>query len=417
MNRVDLKETPKEIITPTTIGQTLNGKYKVAVVDKENNVVWEQKDWQKNLILNQGLETLYSYTYANIMYVAFIGNGTAVNSIYTGNSSGSVASTTLTFVPGATGLQSLTGSSGGWASAVQAGDMVKFDDTSEVRILAVSNTSASITPSSTITLQPFTIFKTSQTGLQSPLHVVGSNNFFAGVGYCGTTIVGNVIENRRSWDFNYETSSITVSEVGVGWTTGNGSSPALNDSYVFSRVLLPAPVVIGTAQKMRLIYELDIAITPNANSPGVPFTGSITGWGTGSLVPGYQNVGYYYISSIDTNGGNAGTSYLDPASAPIIFVSNSTLANPNAGTYLDRSGTANAVAATSTDAYIPLSFTAYKNATFATNLMARTDIRTIGLGGAANQPAFCCVFTQDQTKTNVQTLTLSFVYTWGRVLA
>ena len=206
-------------------------------------------------------------------------------------------------------------------------------------------------------------------------------------------------------------------EVGVGYTYDSVYAPSFPNSYVFSRVLLPATVSIAANQKMRLIYELDIAITPYANSPGVPFTASIVGWGTGSLVPGYQNVGGYYISVIDVGGGGTtGTAYLDPSGLPNVFVSNSSTANPNAGTVVDRSGTSNAQAATSADAYVPLSFTAYKSATFATNLLAENDLRTIGLGTPGSN-AFCCVFTQNQTTTNVQTLTLSFVYTWGRVLS
>jgi hypothetical protein len=415
MNEVDLKEPQKEVMPPTSVGQTLSGKYKVSVIDKDNNIVWEQKDWQKNLILNQGMDSLYTFNYGDVMNIAFAGNGTNVNSIYTGNSSGSVAGTTLTFVPGPTGLQSLTGSSGGWSSAVQVGDMIHFNDTSEVRILAVSNTSASVTPSSTIVLQPFTIFKTSQTGLQSLIHLVGYNNLFSGTGYCGTNIVGNVVQNRRSWDFNYETSSVTFNEVGVGYTYDSPYAPSIANSHVFSRVLIP-PVTILANQKMRLIYELDIAITPYSNSPGIPFTASIIGWGTGSLVTGYQNIAGYYIQNISTNGGSTGTAWLDPAGSPSIFVSNSSVANPNSGNDTNRNGSSNAAVGTTMDAYVPFSYTAYKSATFATNLLAENDLRTIGIGISGNN-AFCCVFDQNQTKTNVQTLTLSFVYTWGRVLS
>ena len=410
MNKEDLKETP------TKIGQTLSGKYKLEVVDKNNDIVWKQEDWQKNLILNQGLDGLYSFTYANIMLVAFAGNGTRVNSISSGDSSGSVASTTFTLTPGITGLQSLTSSIGGYSSAVSVGDMIQFNDLSEVRVLAVGNLTASITPTSTISSQPFTIFKTSQTGLQSPIHLVAAGNFFAGSGYCGTNVVGNVTQNRRSWDFNYETSSISVTEVGIGYTYDWPFTPTLVNSYVFSRVLLPAPVLIASGQKLRVIYELDIAVTPNTGSPGVPFTASIVGWGTGSLVTGYQNIGGYRMTNIDINGGNTGAPYLDPAGSPDIFVSNSTTPNPASGVNQSRSGTANDVATTTTDPYVPLSFTAYKSATFRTDQMARNDIQTIGLGFPYDN-SFCCVFDQPQTKLNTQTLTLSFVYTWGRVLA
>jgi hypothetical protein len=417
-NRIDLKEPSKDIV-PVPIGQSLSGKYKVSVLDKENSIIWEQKDWQKNLIVNQGMDKLAQYSYADIMFVAFCGSGTVINSYYTGNSSGSVSTSTLTLVPGPTGLQSLTSSIGGWLSIVQVGDMVHFDNAAEVMVTAVSNLSASVTPSSTIPLQPFTIYKTSQTGLQSLLHLAGTNNYFAGTGYCGTTHSGmnnNITQNRRTWDFNYETSSINVNEVGVGWTVGSAQNPQPSDSYVFSRVLLPSTVSIAANQKLRLIYELDIAITPNASSPGIPFTGSIIGWGTGSYVPGYQNVGGWYLSNIDINGNDTGVAYLDPAVASPIFMSNCTASNPTAGTDLNRTNTAYDSTTTTLVPYVPLSFTIYKTGTFSVPQLVRNDLQTIGIG-YAYQTAFCCVFTQPQTKLNTQTLTLTFVSTWGRVLS
>jgi hypothetical protein len=404
-----------EIHIESHIGQKLAGKYKLAVIDSNNETVWEQPNWQKNLILNQGMDALYNNMYTDVMFYATMGNGTRVNSQYSDNSSGSVTSTTFTLTPG-TGLQNFTQSVGGYNTILEVGDMVKFDDASEVRVLAVSPLSASVTPSSTISLQPFTIFKTSQVGLQNALHYVSNGNYFIGSGYCGSTTVGNVQQTRRTWDFNYETSSVIVTEVGVGW----GASP----SNIFSRVVLPYTVSLASAQKLRLIYELDITMLPSGSSPGFPFTGSITGWGTGSLVYGYYNMAAYYISGVDTNGNALSPAQcpIDPAGTAYVFVSPSSTPNADSGTPIARAVTGWDGAATTTSGYTPFSYTLYKTATFSTSQIVRNDLMSFGIyqsynGGTANNNAFSCVMTENQTKTNVQTLTLTFVWNWGRTLA
>ena len=133
----------------------------------------------------------------------------------------------------------------------------------------------SVLSSPTISSQSFTIWETSQIGLQAEIHRVGPSNFFSGVGYCGTTIVGTTSQNRRTWDFNYETSSVSFTEVGVGWA-------ASGNNTIFSRVLLPSPVTINNAQKMRLIYELDITVSPAISyPPGTPIICINLGLGNG----------------------------------------------------------------------------------------------------------------------------------------
>ena len=418
MNQVELKNT----INPTTVGQSLSGQYKIFIIDRDNNIVWEQPNWHKNLILNQGMDAVAVYSYADCMNYAAAGNGTNFNSISSGVSSGSVAGSILTLYPSGSGLQNLTDPAGGWASAVQVGDVIQFNDISQSQVMvsaSVSSQTAVVSPVTsfvTTDTQSFTIWKTSQVGLQAEIH--RTNNYFGGTGYCGTTYVGNVVKNRRTWDFAYETSSVSFTEVGVGWA-------ASGNNTIFSRVLLPYSASIGANQKMRLIYEMDISIYPNIAAPGVPFTSSIPGWGT---VYGYQNVGNYIISNVDVGGGTSGAPALDPAGYSgyvSIFATDSTTANGNSGVGVDRTGTTNRdYVSTTLSPYIPSSYTIYKNATFLVNQLTLGNIQTFGLAwspytppwGAGNN-VFCCVLTAPQAKSNTQTLTLSFIFTWGRVLS
>lgn len=414
MNKLELNKNMEKII-PVNIGQSLSGKYKVVIVNKNDEVVWEQKNWEKNLILNQGMEYVYSTTYTNLMGYAANGTGQRVNSIISGESSASVSSTTLTLIPVGSGLLSLTSSVGGYSSAVAVGDMIKFEDASEVRILEMTNQSASITPTSTITGQPFTIYKTSQIGLQNEIH--RSATYFPGDDFCGNTITGNQVKNRRTWDFQYETSSVNYTEIGVGW--GNSGN-----STIFSRVLLPVSVSIDNGQKMRLMYEMSISAYPSASSPGVPFTASISGWPVSPATDtgGYYNISYFGVSKIGTSGYSY-SGELDPYYPNILFISNCSASNSNFSNSFDRTGTSYTWVRSTKSPYVPLSFTLYKTGTFTTSQFNRNDARTIGIGlldyygDYYAGDVFCCVFNQNQTKSNIQTLTLSFVWTWGRTLA
>jgi hypothetical protein len=445
MIKVDSIETPKEMKVRAHVGQSLSGRYKVMVVDKDENIVYEQKDWAKNLILNQGMEALTSLTYQGVMGIAFNGSGVRPNYIYAGASTGSLASSTVTLTPSANpgdGLQSFVAASSGYSAAASVGDMIKFDNGNEYRITNVGGaTTLTVTPTGTeASVQSFTLWKTSQVGLQSPVHVAGSggasggspaygSSWFTGTGYCGTqTTIENVTGQRRTWDFAYETSSVTFTEVGVGWpANGNTANPTFTQANVFSRVVLPNTLSLTSGQKMRLIYELDVAFLPyTASTGGFPMTASITNWPVSPATDtgARYNTQYFLIQEINTNGNasTAGNSVLEPASTPYCFVStysSSVLNASGAGT--NRQGSYHDyVGIESQDPYTPLSFTRYKNYTFPTTTVS-SNIRCMGLGYTQGNPAtgnaFVVQFNQNQTKTNVQTLSLTWIYTWGRVLA
>lgn len=452
------------------VGQQLSGKYKLLVLDTNENIVWEQKDWAKNLILNQGMEALApgalptnGVCYANAMAIACMGSGGRYNSIQVGftatEGSGSCSGTTFTLSTGSTGLQNVTQSAGnGYSSAVSVGDMIKFSGSGEeVRVTAIGvGNTLTVTPSTTVTpAKPFTIWKTSQAGLQSVIHYAGSAKYFTGTGYCGTTLSNGVVQQRRSWDFSYETSSVLVSEVGVGWSsngnnniTQDGGAGTTSQTTVFSRVLLPQTTSLVSGQKLRLIYELDITVSPYVTSSvgsfgsGLPFTASIGGSNPWPVSPSTSSAGYYNIQTIylsegsstnnvsnilSTNGATSTTSgLLDPCNSvgTMLFWSESSasLLSTGAGSN-NRAGVAGTYAASTTssiDAYTALSFTCLKNGTFDTSA-GSVNIKSFGIQNwftnAPTSQLFTCLFIQPQTKTNVQTLTLTFQYTWGRTLA
>jgi hypothetical protein len=444
----------------SSVGQSLSGKYKIAVIDQAENIVWEQKDWAKNLILNQGMEALapgslptHGVDYANCFALAMMGTGTRYNSIEVGlvgggEGSGSCSGTTFTFTPGISGLTNVTASAGnGYSSAISIGDMIKFSGSGEeIRVTAIGiNNTLTVTPSTTVTPdKPFTIWKTSQVGLQSLTHVVGQANMYVnGASYNGTvTTAGYGVQERRTWDFAYETSSVVVSEVGVGWSTnGDNYYFASSPSAVFSRVLLPTTTSLTSGQKLRLIYELDIALSPNVVSGsvsgigfGLPFTASIGGSNPWPVSPnggtvisssgGYYNLQSYDISYVDVNGTTQkNDGYMDPSNNVALFWSDSAAQLLGSGvgsnSRLGAAGTYDTITATP-DPYTALSFTCTKTGVFAASL-GSSNIRSFGIQssgvGYPSTQTLACLFFQPQQKTTVQTLSLTFQYSWGRTLA
>jgi hypothetical protein len=128
------------------------------------------------------------------------------------------------------------------------------------------------------------------------------------------------------------------------------------------------------------------------------------------------------MAGVDGNGNGGGYSISEPASTsgPTLFVSNSS----SSVVYGDKGGGFADQVGMVADAYVPGSYTFYRNGTFQVNQIPRNDLRTIGFGlnsygqsWSAGHCAYFAVFTENQTKTNVQTLSLSWMWTWGRVLS
>ena len=107
------------------------------------------------------------------------------------------------------------------------------------------------------------------------------------------------------------------------------------------------------------------------------------------------------------------------------FISDASAPCSPSGTQANRAGSRpnTYVGVNTVDAYVPMSFTIYKNFLFPTSTTFNpASLRTMGIGAQtggdpAQANAFIVVFNQNQTKTNTQTLGLSWVWNWGRVLS
>lgn len=422
--------------TPS-IGLTLQGLYKVAVVDDTTGQeVWCQPEWGKNLILNQGMDAIASRTIAECFRYGVAGTGVRFNNIYGGESSGSAINGMFRLLPVGSGIQDLNSTTyGGWVGGVlQAGDTIQFTDASEITIAGVGDISASLSVPLTVPSQSFVIWKTSQTGLQSELKRAGNGitgtNYYAGENNCTSYSSSyHMWHHFRAYDFSVEASLRNYTEVGVAWDTDD--SPIKS---TFSRILLPAAVTVNPNQRLRLYYNLNVCYSPESAS--YVLNAPVDGWPTApatntNMTQSIQRA--RWVSFVNPDG-TSYTSYaaLDPSSTGgecAFFASTISASLVQLGnTVPARSGVAGSYASVTTttqDLYLIGSYKIIKTATFPRNVMNYTTLRSFGFGVevafvdsaySSTGQAFTMLFEQSQSKFDTQTLTLSYLWSWRRVL-
>lgn len=406
-----------------SIGQVARGKYKVLVIDTKTDKAVYESDWQSNLILNQGMEELVNRTWTACFTYGIAGTGTRANSVDSSTDTAAQSGTTVTKT-GA--ILDFTGTD------ADVGDMIKWDSGQEARITSITGiNSCEVTPSQTVPDGPFTIYHTAQVGLQ--IETKRSNTYLAGSGNCESSLSGNTLISRRTYDFSIESGPVSYTEVGVGWSSSGSTT-------VFSRILLGSPVALDNLQKLRLVYQLEITVNP---ATPVYKTLPVGGWPVAPSTDtnGYEAIQLIGLSSVASNGQTSNwqlfcSSVLEPST---------TLGGPNTGCSLAISPVSTALAAldsavsratnasynssiTMTQAaYVPLSFYVDRTGTFDVAEGVRNDLRSVMMGYrntsggyypyTASSQCFTFLFDQNQTKTNTQTLSFTIRISWGRVLA
>ena len=427
---------------------TLEGSFKLSVIDaKTNEIIREQPDFQKNLILNCGMDRIATTEYSDLMWYCFAGTGTRVNNVSGGDATVSQTGTSITLTPGLYFL-GFTDLLSGYSQALEVGDVIVFDAgsggvTNVMVTDSIATTTCNVNKTANIPSTTFTIWKTSQISLQNEVKRGGGNLdgsiFISGIGNCGTVVVNNTVIHQRTWDLSPETSLINYTEVAISDSQFVGYN-------TFCRLLLSSPFAVDAGQRLRISYKLKITLTPA--TPVLRPDATITGWttthdgvlstrGSESIQSVYGNgpdaqgmYSYANMSYIAYDSGQYGLSVLDPSNGASFFLS--TTATPLAAfnSAVDRSGVASYAGwgdggtKTTLSTYVPNSFTRTKTAVHGFSGMVRSDIRSIGFGyydqynnigpaAPANQ-AFCFVFDEPQIKTGNQTLTVTYVWTWDR---
>lgn len=404
-----------------TTNQSARGYLKWAVVDAKTKEVIRDSgpDWIPNLILNIGMNSVYSRYWVQNMAYAIAGTGTTPTSVDSATTTASQSGTTVT-------------SSAGFFGSGDVGNVVKWDSGEEALITAfVSSTQVTVSTSATVASGEFTMYNTNQTGLS--VEQKRTNTYLTGSGNCGTTQVSNQYQHRLTYDFTAEVGTVNYTEIGFSWAASGSNT-------TFARILLPDPIPVLAGQQLRVVYELRVTVTPTTPQPK---NAIINGWpiSPATDTQGDECTQLYGMAGVSTTGGinnqDTATWCGEPSftsdglfftgATLAFFLSTSATAITGAGTSPDRTGTSPATKSATKAAYVTNSFYVDKSCTFLVGEANRADWRSMGYGLAqgnisanpyqANRTAFVLVFDQAQTKPNTHTLTLTFRTTWSRTLS
>lgn len=389
------------------VHQSAKGRVRVMVVDTKTGKIKRDYGWQNNLILNQGMNAIATtYTWANAFLRCAAGTGTTPTQDDSGATTATQSGTTVT-LSGGSFVFTDTGT--------DAGKMIKWDSGEEAMVVTVTNpTTVVVDRSQSVSAEVFTVYRTNQTGLTT--EVKRTNTYLTGVGNCGTTYTADegLMVMRRTFDFTVETGDVTYTEIGFA----NSATVAAN---LFSRILLSSPVALIEDDALRVVYDLSIQLAwyaPRALSP------SISGW---IYVSGEEMIETFSLAEVSTTGTvtttNRTANEPSVSSSVRIAISDSTTAlqaEPGTGTLNNRTGTERFSKAISLSAYTANTFTRTKSVTYTAAEGNMSGIRSIFIGiySAATTFYSGIAFLMDsaQEKLNTHSLSLSFTYTWSRVL-
>ncbi|MHC4332508.1 MAG: hypothetical protein ACYSUV_02010 [Planctomycetota bacterium] len=434
----------KDLEIKANIGQVARGRYKLAVCDgKTGRVKWEMPDFKPNLILNNGLQQVASYHWVQCMTYAYAGTGTTSNYKDSGTDTAS---------SDASGNVTSVGATIDFTADAANGDCILWDsgETGRITSRPTANT-CTITPApggAGISSGEFTVLYTTRTQLDTPARKVAT--YLAGAPHQVSQRIGNIVILRNTYDFAVEAGGgVAVSEIGLGPIS---FTPPANGN-IFSRISVSPVINIADGEYLRLVYQLEITITPTAVTAAAP---SVTGW---PVAPATVTDGDYGIFNVGLGTVNVGTASVGLTTIRSTFDSyanepSTNLGNPNispgsyrmwvSGTRLGfggyswpQNGTARAdyllatnITGQITDTdFTGLTYSQVKSAKWAIgegNIDSYGGIAAVGFGyystavGQESDPTVACglvfEFDEDQTKTNLQTMLLSIKYSWSRTL-
>jgi hypothetical protein len=388
------------------IGQTAKGRVRIQVVDSKTGRVKRDNGWQKNLILNTGLDMIAVRTWADCFTHCAVSTGTTATQVDSGTTTAERAAAVVT----------LSGGSFVFANG-DVGNTIKWASGEVARITVfTSTTQVTVATSGTIAAGLFTLYRTNQTGLAVNETKTRTNTYLTGTGNCGTTYTaatGNMVM-RRTYDFTAEAGAVTYTEVGISYTG------TIASNNLFSRILLSPSVTLDIDDQLRVIYELDITQTPCAPRSVAP---TITGWG--STTPGnemMENYGLYYVNTSGVTASDPASGTSEPSFARQIWISDSTAglqSVPSVSVAVTgRTGTTFKNKAATLSTYAASAFTRNKSISFTTTEGNMSGIKSIVQGHISGNsyPGLAFLLDNAQEKLNTKTLSLIFTYTWGRTL-
>jgi hypothetical protein len=382
-----------------------SGRYRTRIRNADGTPARDWSPWEKNLILDQGLNQLAVSPnhWGSMLVHAAIGTGNlAVQKTTTG--------------AGVTLNQPTTNhvtSSGPFFAATDVGALIKFDAGSagqEMRILAFnSTTDVTVDTVGTHAAASGVVYQVQQTTLQS-YHALDNGTFEADAITYAVPAGMPTLSFKRGYQFPAEGAPVTLKEIGFTWS--GAANPPL-----WSRVVIAGG---GDALITGQIYEVEYLLTIQLPGGAAPAAVGDTSGGT------WNTAGNYMVESaldaiyqaIDTtnngrcldpncNGNNVGICTIIGAYAQRPVATNTDF-NPG--------GTVTFRDSFSQDAYVAGSFTVTRHSHFN---IGSSNGTVNGIGEGTNQGnkfGWDILFTTPVVKDNAHTLDFTHTVSWNRVL-
>lgn len=280
------------------IHASLAGRLRIAVLEAGRIV--EEREWEPNLILDQGLDLLATVHFNQLFAACCVGNGTDPTNIRP-TATATASGTTLT-------------ASAATFSTADLDSDVRFDTGQYAKIQSVTD-SQHVTLFTSITVSTptaFTILRTNQAILDNEIERTVQCSAVPNANLT-TDNVGTLLL-QRTFIFPPAANTQTFSEVGF-------SNQAIAGANLFSRVLLSSPVTVqGPAgafggQQLQVTYQLNVGIDYGKGA-GDYFTGTtpttiaITGLPLASAI-------FLYAAASTPNAGQLMVSVSPPTTAQV----------------------------------------------------------------------------------------------------
>ena len=370
--------------------------------------------WQANLILDQGLDQVATRPWVDCFQYAVAGTSDQSNYLASGATTASQNGATITLSGGSFRFTD---------TPTDYNKVLKWDSGEEATVTQVTSPTTLRTNVARIkSAGSFRVYLTTQTGMGA--EIARSGTYATGPGACGVTLspgTGTLVF-LRSFDFGIPALATTYREVGVSWSGVPGNN-------LFARVPLATPVVVQPHERLRVIYELTLAL-----SPYVPDlrTFTITGWpvAPATNLSGHELLESWGLYGIDASGARVALQSLDgvpldsnepSANGYAVMSTDATALNSFGALPVNRYAFPKSAILLRLDPYSPGTFSRSKTAMVANDVGVSSGIRSLFVGpkcSDTNYPSlFLLRFAQAQTKSPTNIMNLIFRYSWGRILA
>ena len=227
----------------------IKGRVKASVIDHEGNLV-KSYPWQRNLLLDSGLDKIAEIPIVDLFAYAAKGTGitpTSEDGAGTISQTGDIITATgIYFGPEDVGKVVR------WSSGANSGTVR--------RIIAYTNSmTVQVSETGDVASGNGTVYNVDQVALTTE---VGdrTNSYSQVTGENGTTTVGNKRTLKRTFIFAAETADTTYNEVGFSDTADGDLNIRVK---LASAVTVNGPVGLTPGQRLKLTYEMDIYVSPD----------------------------------------------------------------------------------------------------------------------------------------------------------